>query len=151
MRYLSLFTATILSLACVVATTNIARAADEPDTVESLRKQKAETAQKRFVAVDESYGDGNAELDAVYSASIAWKNAASAVAKDKKERVAALEAHRDRMVKLYNEVHDLYKAHSEGGEEDKEQSAKFWLIEAKLFVLEASGPAPTKAEPAPKK
>jgi hypothetical protein len=138
MRYLSLFAVAWVGLLGGVVSTNIARAADEPESVDTLRKQKVEVAQKRFAAVDDAYGDGSAELDAVYTASVAWKNAVSAVTKEKKDKLSALEAHRDRMVKLYNEVHDLYKTHAEGGEEDKEQSTKFWVIEAKIWVLEAT-------------
>jgi hypothetical protein len=146
--YFSLFTVALVCLAGSGSSTSVVRA-DEPETVESLRKQKLETAQKRFEAVDDAYGDGAVELDAVYAASIGWKNAASAVAKDKKEKLAALEAHRDRMVKIYNEVHDLFKAHAEGGEADKEQSAKFWVLEAKLWVTEATPKeSPAKQSPA---
>jgi hypothetical protein len=144
MRYLSLFAAAWVCLFVGALNTNVVRAADEPESIDSLRKQKLEVAQKRFAAVDEAYGSGDADLEAVYAASVAWKNSASAMSKEKKDKLAAAEAHRDRMAKIYNEVHDLYKAHQEGGEEDKEQSAKFWVLEAKIWVLEATPAAASK-------
>jgi hypothetical protein len=50
--------------------------------------------------------------------------------------VAALEAHRDRMALLLQKI-QLIKVNGVGGRElDKERAARFWLVEAKIWVLE---------------
>ena len=51
-------------------------------------------------------------------------------------RVAALEQHRDRMEKLFNEIHKLAVANQRGGEADKEAAARFWTAQARIWLAE---------------
>lgn len=110
--------------------------ADPPPSLDALRKQKLETAQKWFAAEDVAYQDGTARVIDLYAASLAWKTATYEVAADKAARVAALQAHADRIAKIHARIDALHAIAAAGGEADKEWASQTWLLEAQIWVAE---------------
>ena len=83
-----------------------------------------------------SYEAGVLQVSDVYTASRDWKDAAFESAKKKRDLKTALEKHHDRMAELYKHIHALAAVNAKGGEADKDASAHFWELEAKIWLLE---------------
>ena len=101
-----------------------------------LRQEKLKTAEERYSAVMASYEAGVLQVSDVYTASRDWKDAAFESAKKKRDLKTALEKHHDRMAELYKHIHALAAVNAKGGEADKDASAHFWELEAKIWLLE---------------
>lgn len=71
----------------------------------------------------------------VYEASLAWKEAVVEAATTKAGRINALEAHRDRMVELARRAAG-FRMGSGGGYSGEEEMARFWVLEAKIWLAE---------------
>jgi len=106
------------------------------EELSNLRQEKLKAAEVRYNAVIASYKAETQVISSVYEASRDWKEAAYEQASSKKERLAALEDHRKRMTDLYQKTHALWDAGRRGGESDKDASAHFWELQAKIWVLE---------------
>jgi hypothetical protein len=104
--------------------------------LDKLRQEKLKTAEDRYNAVKVSFEAGVLQISEVYAASRDWKEAAYESAKTKKERKTALERHHERMAELYKHTHALAVVFARGGEADKDSSAHFWELEAKIWLLE---------------
>jgi len=140
--YLTLLTAALL---CMAAGAVVERcwSADKPAVdndrlaaLNKLLKEKLEVAEQRYTVVNASYQAGTASMDDVYAASIGLKNTAVEAAKSKEDRKVALERHRERMDELYKRVHAQFQAGRQGAETDKVMTARFWDLEAQVWVLE---------------
>jgi hypothetical protein len=101
-----------------------------------LRQEKLKAAEERYAAINVAFQAGTREIFDVYAASRDWKEAAYDSAKTKRDRKTALEKHHDRMAELYKHTHALAGANALGGESDKDSSARFWELEAKIWLLE---------------
>ncbi len=106
------------------------------EELDKLRHEKLKVAEQRYNAVAASFESGISSVTDVYQASKDWKGAAYDQASSKKERVAALKDHYDRMADLYKHVHALEQVNAKGGEAEKHASTHFWELEAKIWVLE---------------
>ncbi len=112
------------------------QAQEKMATLEKLKTEKLEAAKQRYLAVTVSYKAGTEVLSNVYAASIGWKEAAYERAKTKKDRQTALQEHSERMTDLYKKIHILAQVDARGGEAAKDASARFWDLEAKIWVLQ---------------
>jgi phosphopantothenoylcysteine synthetase/decarboxylase len=101
-----------------------------------LKQEKLKTAEERYDAVNVGFQAGVLQIFEVYAASRDWKEAAYESAKTRKDRKSALEKHYDRMAELYKHTHALAGANAKGGEAEKDSSAHFWELEAKIWQLE---------------
>jgi hypothetical protein len=101
-----------------------------------LRQEKLKAAEERYEAVEVAFVAGVLKISDVYAASRDWKDAAYESATTKKDRKTALEKHHDRIAELYKKTHVLAAANALGGEADKDSSARFWELEAKIWLLE---------------
>ena len=101
-----------------------------------LRQEKLKAAKDRYDAVRVGFEAGVLPIPDVYAASRDWKDSAYEAAKTKKDRRTALEQHHERMAKLYEQTHGLAAVNARGGEADKDSSAHFWELEAKVWLLE---------------
>ena len=133
MRCLSL---TVVAFALASQFTIGLASATAADSIGDLRKQKLAWAEKWYTAITVAYEAGTVELKNVYAASVGLKNASYELATDKPHRVAALQAHRDRMDSLSQKIDALAAVMAKGGEGEKVAPAHFWLAEAKIWLLE---------------
>ena len=78
-------------------------------------------------------------MEPMYTWSRKWLQAILDVPAMCDERLAAYQAHRDRMKNLDDEVHAKYLVGAKGGEADRNFAAKFYLAEANLWVAQQSG------------
>jgi hypothetical protein len=106
------------------------------DALDKLRKEKVQVAEQRYKAVMSSFDAGTEVLANVYAASIGWKDAEYEVAKTALDRRKVLERHSGRMSELYKRIHGLNQVAARGGESDKVETAHFWELEAKVWVLQ---------------
>jgi hypothetical protein len=111
--------------------------AGEPQSIAALRQKKLEVSKKRYEAMQAAFDEETVDLDTLYSALLGWKEASYEIAATPAERTAALEAHRDRINRLYQRIHALHETASRRGEAPRDLSARFWLLEAEIWVLEA--------------
>lgn len=135
---------TFAACLCVAACATL-RAADSAKSdisdkangeVAKLRQEKLKVAEERYNATNECYKAGTTVIADVYAASKDWKDAAYELASTKKDRIAGLDHHHDRMADLYKATHNLAQVNARGGEADKDASTHFWELEAKIWVLE---------------
>jgi beta-lactamase regulating signal transducer with metallopeptidase domain len=78
-------------------------------------------------------------LQSVYDWSLRWMEAAQRVASTKKQKIAAAQAHFDRMRNLAKRVSLLAEAQSHGGETRYLRAANYYVAEAERRVAEIEG------------
>jgi hypothetical protein len=109
--------------------------ADEPDSLESLRKLRLVAAQdwSAVLAAKENAGDDIAPFE-VMNAAKALKDAQLDVATNPRERIRALEVYRDRLQALYERVDGLFQAGTRGGEAEWRAAARYHLLDARILL-----------------
>lgn len=131
------FVVAMLASIALVGTNRLAASDDREDSLVELRKEKLTAATDWWDGLIVAYSNYEmADLDQLYEASIALKDAAYDIAATKNERLAALAGHQGRMEVQYRIVYALSEAKAHGGEIDNRTATKQWMIEAKVWVLE---------------
>jgi hypothetical protein len=111
--------------------------ADDADKLRMLRKEKLVVAEQRYAVMQIGLEDDGRFQYRSFAASLDWLHAALEVATNNSQRVAALEAHRERIRPLLKKTEALFSASARGGETEKLESARYWLLQADLWILEA--------------
>ena len=96
-----------------------------------------EAAKNTLEATKAGYDAGTAPMPDVYVWSQRVAEAERALAKNKRDEIAALMGHWRRMGTLHGKVGALYRAGSKGGEAERFFATKYYLAEAELRLAEA--------------
>ena len=83
--------------------------AAEPATIAKLRREKLEAGKLWYQATKAAFEAETVTIDQMYASSIGWKQAAYEIATTRPQRIAAIEAHRDRMKALHDQINALYQ------------------------------------------
>jgi hypothetical protein len=124
----------ILTGVCLLA----AQRAEAAPTVTELARAKLAAARTTYEATVAAYQAGHTDADAAYRWSCRWLEAERDVSDKKADRVAALEAHRDRMKALREIALARYKA-GQASQADA-LGAGFYVAEAELWLARAKAP-----------
>lgn len=103
-------------------------------------------AQKAWVANKASYDVGTATLASVHLWSRQLLLAERALANNKDEDLAALTDYWKRSKQTYLKVRALYTTATRGGEAERFAEAGYYLAEAELWLLAASGKIPENVD-----
>ena len=106
-----------------------------------------EEAAKAYEATCAAYEAETATIEAVYGWSLRWMGADEAVAVNADAKIAAAQAHVDRMRALQQKIKTLYESGFKGGEAKEMHAANYYLAEAqrKLSQLQDQRKAPPTA------
>ncbi len=115
--------------------------ADESESLEGLRNAKLNAAQDwwRLLVEKAKAGSPDASPREEFRAAETLKNAQLDVAKNQRERIRALQEHRDRVQSVYDMVETLTKVGANGGEPGKLAEARIHLLDAKIRLKEEEG------------
>jgi hypothetical protein len=113
-------------------------------------QRMSKTAAETFEATKASYDVGTTIMSNIYVWSRRWLEGERALARTDAEEIAALQAHRQRMLQLMKKIRALYITGTKGGETEKFAATKFYLAEADAWLWTARNrgldePAPLKS------
>jgi hypothetical protein len=126
--------ATCAALCVAVCWTGASRAADDPSLAD-VRKQKVKAAEEWVAAM--AVADWSVPYNEHYGAMRSLKNARLEVASNKGERLQALQHYLDQVKGLYNKIDALREEGAAGGEAYWWRQARFRVVEAQVWLLEA--------------
>jgi hypothetical protein len=129
-------TAFTIAAACVIsAWGGRSLFADEQISVESLRRERLKAAEEWWLSLAATL-HGPSDYGEYFPPAKALKEAQLELAANKRERIKALEAYRDRMQELYDKINALFEVQAKGGEPERRAEARFYLLEAKIRIKE---------------
>jgi beta-lactamase regulating signal transducer with metallopeptidase domain len=115
--------------------------ADPDAPAPNYAQEMIKDAETTFQATQAAYDAGTVPMEPLYTWSRKWLQAILDVPAMRDQRLAAYQAHRDRMKQLYDEVHAKFLVGAKGGEADRNFAVKFYLAEANLWLSQQSGKA----------
>jgi len=119
--------------------------ADEPESIQSLQKEKLTAAEEWWHSLAANMGPVF-DFAKLFPAALALRDAQIDLATNKPERIKVLTEYRDRIQQVYNHIDALAQVNALGGEAEKRAEARFLLLEAKL-ALKKEEAMPDNANP----
>ena len=107
---------------------------ESPTSIDALRRERLDVAKKWYAVVNTHFRAGTADTSKFEAPSRAWKDAEYGLARNKQERIVALEAYRDRSDFAFQVVSAQHKA-AAAGLDDKLESESH-LLNAKIWLAE---------------
>jgi hypothetical protein len=136
MRAQYLYEATFYRAQAQILVSNENRTANNGESVPlELAKAELNSAKAAYGAWSDDFGQGRSDLELLYQDSVNWRNAAIELARTKAEKVAATEAHLQRMRALQGPVKQWYRAGRVSIRDSL--TADYYVVDAELLLANA--------------
>ena len=124
---------TLAAAAVLALALPVARADDLTDNAKACAAAAADAYESTFKRLVEAAPDSAAGVDPLYQWSLRWMTAEQDASDKKEDRIAAAEAHLERMKKVEDRVKTMHRVGILFMKD--EQAAKFYRLEAERQVL----------------